>query len=97
MHLLSSLQGRSLIGLLTLRMPHCAATVLPSTNPSRVQRRRYVISDCACHSCSAVLIDQRRCLLDSKCVCSCITKSLLSVLVSWFAGGYSCRLIKPWL
>ena len=45
------------VNILALSMPHCAATVLPSTNPSRVQRRRYVIPDYACHSCSAVLID----------------------------------------
>ena len=53
--------------------------------------------DCACHSCSAALSDQRRRLLDRQCVCSCITKSLLSVSVGWFAGGYSRRLIEPWL
>src|SRR5690554_345446 len=47
-------------------MPHCAATVLPSMNPSRVQCRRYVIPDCACHSFSAVLSDQWCCLLASK-------------------------------
>src|SRR5690606_9513099 len=43
-------------------MSHCAATVLPSTNPSRVQRRRYVIHGYVCHSCSAAVNDQRRCL-----------------------------------
>jgi hypothetical protein len=55
------------ITILAPSMSHCAATVLPSTNPSRVQRRRYVISDSACHSCSAVLIDQWCCLLGSRC------------------------------
>src|SRR5690606_7363402 len=75
---LTSTTSRDLrITILAPSIPHCSATVLPSTNPSRVQRRRYVIPDYACHSCSAVLIDQRRRLLDSQCVCSCITKSFL--------------------
>ena len=35
------------ITILAPSMPHRVATVLPSTTPSRVQCRRYVIHDCA--------------------------------------------------
>ncbi len=64
---LTSTTSRDLrITILAPSIPHCSATVLPSTNPSRVQRRRYVIHDCACHSCRGGLSDQWCCLLGSR-------------------------------
>ena len=67
-------------------MPHCAATALPSTNPSKVQRPRYVIHDCACHSCSAALSDQWCCLLAS------MGASLGVVMKASRLSGFCCAL-----